>query len=35
MPMQDEKQQTMIQALRDYARDKLRQLDVDSDTFLI
>jgi hypothetical protein len=25
----------MIQALRDYARDKLRQLDVDSDTFLI
>jgi exodeoxyribonuclease-1 len=35
MPTQDEKQQTMIQALRDYARDKLRQLDVDSDTFLI
>jgi exodeoxyribonuclease-1 len=32
---QDEKQHVMIQALRDYARDKLRQLDVDSDTFLI
>ncbi len=32
---QDEKQQTMIQALLDYARDKLRQLDVDSNTFMI
>ena len=35
MSPQDDKQQAMIQALRDYARDKLRQLDVDSDTFLI
>ena len=34
-PPQDEKQQTIRQALRDYGYDKLRQLDVDSNTFLI